>query len=219
MIWLIFLKTSYGALRGKILLASQVEAFCALCLLSFTPCSLNGLLPLRHSPKVTPWTAAASIALWRPQTQDCPSKSFPPTCWLLQFPKLPSKEARGLLHFSPGVLPSPETSFPLCCPLIEATLHIWIDRGITYPHPRADSGHVHLGRGSLTQKGACGLCWTSGQKDLDLTDMHPDELKPGCIVNPLGHLLVPAILSPVGQWNRWWHVRWMDRWTDAQVGR
>lgn len=112
---------------------------------------------------------------------------------------LKGDEREGCSTFLLVSAPAPETSPPLCCLLTEGTLHIWIGRGIIYPHPWADSGHVHLGRGSLTQKGGCGSCWTSGQKGLDCTDMHLDKLKPGCIVNPQGHLLVPAILSPVGQ--------------------
>lgn len=212
-------KESCSALRGKILLASQAEAFCALCLLSSHPVLWMGfsLWVIHQKSPLGQLQPASPCDFHRPRTA-------PPTASLLpaniySFQNSPQRRREGCFTFLLVSAPAPETSSPLCCLLTEGTLHIWIGRGIIHPHPWADSGHVHLGRGSLTQKGGCGSCWTSGQKGLDCTDMHLDKLKPGCIVNPQGHLLVPAILSPVGQWNRWWHVRWMDRWMDAQVGR
>lgn len=59
-------------------------------------------------------------------------------------------------------------SFLLCWFLTKGTYHIWVGWDII-PHqfPQADSGHMHLGRRSLTQKGECGShldTWPEGSQ-------------------------------------------------------
>ena len=48
----------------------------------------------------------------------------------------------------------------------------------------------------------CGSPWTSIQKDLNLTDMQLDTLKPHCTEDLLGHFLFTDISSLVGLGNK-----------------